>query len=58
MNDLNTMFLYVFIVLMATLGVSNMIESRKKEDYTGQGFFALLFLVATVALILYKLKSD
>jgi len=57
MMDFNTIFVLLFIALMAGLGVSNMVEARKSPTTPGQPFFGLLFLVAAVGLILYKMKS-
>lgn len=58
MADFNTIFVFIFIGLMAALGVSSMIESRKSPPQTpGQAFFGLLFLVGATGLILYKMKS-
>ena len=57
MADFNTIFVLIFIALMAGLGVANFVESRKTPQTPGQPFFGLLFLVAAAGLILYKMKS-
>ncbi len=56
--DFNTIFVVLFILLLGALGVADMIESRNgNSQKVGQPFFGLLFLVGTVGLILYKMKS-
>lgn len=57
MLDFNTIFVFLFIAMMAALGVADMLEARKNPAHVGQPFFGLLFLVAAVGLILYKMKS-
>jgi dipeptide/tripeptide permease len=57
MVDFNTIFVLLFIGLMAGLGVANFVEARKTPQMPGQPFFGLLFLVAATGLILYKMKS-
>ena len=57
MVDFNTIFVFLFIDLMAGLGVANFVEARKTPQMSGQPFFGLLFLVAATGLILYKMKS-
>ena len=57
MVDFNTIFVLLFIGLMAALGVANFVEARKTPQTPGQPFFGLLFLVAATGLILYKMKS-
>jgi hypothetical protein len=57
MVDFNTLFVFLFIALMAALGVANFVEARKTPQMPGQPFFGLLFLVAATGLILYKMKS-
>jgi hypothetical protein len=58
MMDFNTIFVFIFIAMMAALGVADMLEARKNPAVPGQPFFGLLFLVAAVGLILYKMKSS
>jgi len=57
MVDFNTIFVFLFIALMAGLGVANFVEARNTPQMSGQPFFGLLFLVAATGLILYKMKS-
>lgn len=57
MMDFNTIFVFMFIALMIGMGVADMIEARKQPQMPGQPFFGLLFLVAAMGLILYKMKS-
>ena len=57
MQDLNTQFLMVFIALFGALGIANMIEGRKSQKYMAQPMFGLMYILAAVGLILYKIKS-
>ena len=56
--DLYTIFLGLFVLLFLGLGVSNFVEMKNEQDQTvGRPFFALLFIVLGLALILYKISS-
>ena len=58
-TDLNTAFVALFAVLFAALGISNTIEGYKLKQklYPGQSVFGLLFIAATVGIVLYKIKN-
>lgn len=58
MQDLNTQFLMVFIALFGALGVANMLEARRNQKYMSQSMFGLMYILAAVGLILYKIKSN
>jgi hypothetical protein len=47
----------VFIALFGALGIANMIEGRKSQKYMAQPMFGLMYILAAVGLILYKIKS-
>lgn len=51
------LILYVLVLIFLGLGIADIAEARKNPDYTGQAFFGVLFLVASVALVLVKAKS-
>lgn len=54
-NAENFWFL-VFFLLFGGLGVANFVETKNQQDQTlGRPFFALLFLVLAIALLLYKM---
>ena len=55
--DFNTIFVFIFIALMTALSVAHFVEARKTPQTTGQPFFGLLFMVAAIGLVLYKMKS-
>lgn len=58
MQDLDTLFVVVFILLLAALGVSNFVEWRSKgQSQVGQAFFALLYMCGAIALAVYKIKN-
>lgn len=55
--DFNTIFVFLFILVLGALGITDMVESRKNAQHPGQAFFGLLYLVGATGLILYKMKS-
>jgi glycerol uptake facilitator-like aquaporin len=56
--DLYTVFLGLFVLLFLGLGVANFVEMENKQDQTmGRQFFAILFIVLGLGLILYKISS-
>jgi hypothetical protein len=58
MANLNTLFLGVLVLLLATLSVFSGMESRKTPPtYTGQGYFAILFAAGAIGLVLYKMRT-
>lgn len=56
--DLYTIFLSLFVLLFIGLGVANFVETKNEQDQTtGRSFFAILFVVLGLALILYKITN-
>lgn len=56
--DLYTIFLGLFVLLFLGLGVSNFVEAKNEQDQTvGRPFFAIMFIVMGLGLILYKISS-
>jgi glycerol uptake facilitator-like aquaporin len=56
--DLYTIFLGLFVLLFLGLGVSNFVEMKNEQDQTmGRPFFAILFIVLALGLILYKITN-
>lgn len=56
--DLYTIFLVLFALLFIGLGAANFAEMKNEQDQTvGRPFFAMLFIVLGLALILYKITS-
>jgi uncharacterized membrane protein YidH (DUF202 family) len=55
---LNDAFLVMFVLLLAGMGISNFVEAKNKQDQTlGRPFFALLFIVLAMGLIIYKITG-
>lgn len=52
--DFNMLFLILFVMLFTALGISSMIN---KEKYKGSMMFGLLYLVAAVILVVYKINN-
>jgi hypothetical protein len=58
MPELDTLFVVVFILLLAALSISNFVEYRSKgQNQVGQAFFALLYMCGAIALTVYKIKN-
>jgi len=56
--DLYTIFLGLFVLLFLGVGVSNFVEMKNEQDQTmGRPFFAILFIVLALGLILYKITN-
>jgi len=51
------MFMVLLVLILGALSVSNFVEaSSKGQNRLGQRFFALLYLVLALGLILYKIS--
>jgi len=51
-------FLFLLVLILAALGVSNFVEaSSKGQNRLGQRFFGLLYIVFALGLILYKISN-
>jgi uncharacterized membrane protein YidH (DUF202 family) len=56
--DLYTIFLGLFVLLFLGLGVSNFVETKNEQDQTvGRPFFAILFIVLALGLIIFKISN-
>jgi hypothetical protein len=50
-------FMVLLVLILGALGVSNFVEaSSKGQNRLGQRFFALLYLVFALGLIVYKIS--
>ena len=59
MANLNTVFLGLLVVLLATLSLFSGLEVRKGQtgQYVGQGYFSILYAAAAIGLVLYKMRT-
>ena len=56
--DLYTIFLGLFVLLFLGVGVTNFVEMKNQQDQTmGRPFFAILFIVLALGLILFKINN-
>lgn len=57
--DFNTAFVALFVVLFGALGIADTTEGYKLKQklYPGQSIFGILFLAATLGLLMYKIKN-
>ena len=50
-------FMVLLVLILGALGVSNFVEaSSKDQNRMGQRFFALLYIVLALGLIVYKIS--
>jgi len=56
MYDLNFMFMVLFGMILLALGVSNFVQA-KTDGKMGNNFFGLLYIIAALALIIYKIQN-
>jgi len=56
MYDLNFMFMVLFVLILLALGISNFVQA-KTERKMSDNFFGLLYIIAALALIVYKIQN-
>lgn len=58
MADFNLLFLILFVLIIGALGVSNFVEASNKSQATPfQRYFALLYVLMAVGLVIYKISN-
>jgi len=57
-TDLNTIFFWLFTVMFAALGISSFIEAKKSQATLGENYFALMYLIFAVGLVIYKMMGN
>lgn len=58
MANLNTPFLFILVVMLALLSITNGLDSRRNPPlYKGQGFFSIIFAMGALALLFYKMRG-
>jgi hypothetical protein len=51
------LFMVLFLMVLAGLGVANFVESSSGQAKTGQKFFGMLYILMAVLLIVYKIQN-
>jgi hypothetical protein len=51
------LFMALFLMVLAGLGVANFVESSTSQAKTGQKFFGLLYILMALLLIVYKIQN-
>ena len=51
------LFMVLFLLVLAGLGVANFVESSSDQAKTGQKFFGLLYIIMALLLIVYKIQN-
>jgi hypothetical protein len=47
----------MFAAMYAALGISSFVESKNSQATKGQSYFALLYIVFAVGLVIYKMMG-
>jgi hypothetical protein len=55
--DLNSSFFWAFVLMFAALGISSFVESKNSQATKGESYFALLYIVFAVGLVIYKMMG-
>ena len=50
-------FTILLVLILGALGVSNFVESTQNRRTPYQQFFGLLYLIAAIGLVLYKIAN-
>jgi hypothetical protein len=56
MADLNFIFMVLFVMILMALGIANFVQA-KSDRKMSDNFFGLLYIIAALALILYKIQN-
>lgn len=58
MANFNLLFLVLFVLIIGALGISNFVEASNKGQATPyQRYFALLYVLIAVGLVVYKISN-
>jgi quinol-cytochrome oxidoreductase complex cytochrome b subunit len=56
-TDLNLMFFWLFVAMFMALGIASFVESKNSQATKSESYFALLYLVFAVGLVIYKMMG-
>jgi multisubunit Na+/H+ antiporter MnhG subunit len=56
-SNAELLFMVLFLLVLAALGVANFVESSNSQAKTGQKFFGMLYILMAVLLIVYKIQN-
>jgi hypothetical protein len=56
-SNAELLFMVFFLLVLSGLGVANFVESSTNQAKTGQKFFAMLYILMAVLLIVYKIQN-
>jgi hypothetical protein len=56
-SALPAIFFVLFILLLLALGISKFIDARKPGQPVGQMFFALLYIIGALVMVVYKINN-
>jgi len=56
-TDLNLIFFWAFVAMFMGLGIASFVETNNSQATKGENYFALLYLVFAVGLVIYKIMN-
>ena len=56
-SNAELLFMVLFLLVLSGLGVANFVESSGSQAKTGQKFFAMLYILMAVLLMMYKIQN-
>jgi len=56
-TDLNLYTFWIFVVMFMALGISSFIESKNSQATKDESYFALIYLMFAVGLVIYKMMG-
>jgi lipopolysaccharide export LptBFGC system permease protein LptF len=55
--DLNSQFFWLFVAMFMALGISSFIESKNSQATMNENYFALIYLIFAVGLVIFKIMG-
>jgi hypothetical protein len=56
-RDLNLYFFWLFVAMFMALGIASFIESKNSQATKSESYFALIYLIFAVGLVIFKIMG-
>ena len=56
-GDLNLYFFWLFVAMFMALGVASFIEFKNSQATKSESYFALIYLIFAVGLVIFKMMG-